>query len=619
MIRRTLISYFDSIFKSTKKTITLDQYFDWVKKGISSEHGSNINKLRELYSTDREQYQERKKLLRAVTISSRIRGKRSDSSAEEHTGLIAIDVDDKSNDQTIIEKFNDPEALAWHRSISGLGMVVYYRINCEGKVNDSVVNLHRAAFVQLSAKLKKMGLTADKATGSISQFRYISFDRNIKINWKAPVYMVDIPNQTEDKGLDEASTIEEVVHIVDQIEKQKLSILNNYEDWIKIGAVIWRISSGSKVGFDCWHRLSKLSEGYKSEADCKKKWAVLGRPNSNPAGLGTLVKMVKDVGGNVYNQVPIKQLKPVNSELSWRDYLVTKEPPPEEVLIKFQDINVCTVGNHTLVVGKKKSRKSLFVSWMISQYEYPDQIAKDIMIADTEQGLVHVWKMRKRVQKVTGHLVNVLYLRGEQPKVRMKILKQAVAEAKPKVLVIDGIRDLLFDINDPKESTEVVTWIEKLTVDDGVHVINVLHLNKTDQNARGHIGSELLNKAETTIELELDQKNDLTIVKCESSRGIPFETFAFSHDLHGLPKLCELPSKITGKLNEDDTKKKLVAIFKESDSDELKYQELIDGIRIHFQLGHTRAKQFIAELQFKSMIIGQGKPRSPLFRYRLPE
>lgn len=614
MIQRTYISYFDSIFKKTKKQIAISEYFDWIKKGKDQQHIKQVNKLRKLLVDNPALYKEQKKFVSAVTVSSLISGKRTDANVETHTGIIAIDVDQKQNNQKAIDSFRDSTALAYHKSLGGNGLVVYYLIPTDK---------HREAFVHLSIHLKdNFGLIADKGTGSVSQFRYISYDPGIVINWKAKQIAVpelDEPTiKLKTTGIGNPDQ-DEIISLVELVEKRKLSIVDDYADWIKLGSIIYRVFTGSEQGLHLFDRVSKLSANYESELTCRKKYnSFKSSINSNPAGVGSFVKMIEDSGFNLNKQTSIKQLKTVSQlsgELSWRDFLITEEPPEEEALIQFDGVTVCTAGNHTLIIGKKKSRKSLFISWMISQYVEPKRICKDVLLVDTEQGKRHVWKSRERIKKVTGQYINTLYLRGESPKLRRKLINQAVAESKPKILFIDGIRDLLYDINDPKECTEVVTWIEQLTVESNIHVVDVLHLNKTDQNARGHIGSELLNKAETTIELELNKESDLTIIKCESSRDVPFETFAFSHDLHGLPRLCELPSRITSKFSEDDTVKKLKIIFK--DYDERKYQDLVDEIKINFSLGTTRAKQLVADLQFRGLITGIGQPRSPQFRYKL--
>jgi len=144
---------------------------------------------------------------------------------------------------------------------------------------------------------------------------------------------------------------------------------------------------------------------------------------------------------------------------------------------------------------------------------------------------------------MTGFKVTILYLRGKSHTERKEIIEEAIKETKPKVVFIDGIRDLISNINDPDQATELITWLERITLTHGVHIVNVLHQNKTDNNARGHIGSELLNKAEITIDLERDEKADCTLVKCESSRDIPFESFAFTHNDQGLPEIVGTPLK----------------------------------------------------------------------------
>jgi len=45
------------------------------------------------------------------------------------------------------------------------------------------------------------------------------------------------------------------------------------------------------------------------------------------------------------------------------------------------------------------------------------------------------------------------------------------------------------------------------TDDRQIHIHTILHQNKGDENARGHIGTELNNKAETVLLVEKDKSN----------------------------------------------------------------------------------------------------------------
>jgi Trp operon repressor len=67
-------------------------------------------------------------------------------------------------------------------------------------------------------------------------------------------------------------------------------------------------------------------------------------------------------------------------------------------------------------------------------------------------------------------------------------------------------------------------------------IITVIHTNKADNNARGHLGSELYNKAETV--LQVANKDGTASVKPHHSRNIEIEPFSF-RVVDGLPTLCD--------------------------------------------------------------------------------
>ena len=72
-------------------------------------------------------------------------------------------------------------------------------------------------------------------------------------------------------------------------------------------------------------------------------------------------------------------------------------------------------------------------------------------------------KIAIRLNKLNGNASNFfLYgLRPLSPKERIESIQQALIIHKPDVLVIDGVRDLVWNINDPVESTTVVTMVMK--------------------------------------------------------------------------------------------------------------------------------------------------------------
>lgn len=311
---------------------------------------------------------------------------------------------------------------------------------------------------------------------------------------------------------------------------------------------------------------------------------------------------------------------PERIKAAWDKTLILSKPEEQLPLIMLDGCPIATPANHSLLIGKKKSRKSLLVTQLIYLYlKNREHLAEEVAIFDTEQGKKHVWQARDRVYRMTNQWIPVFYLRGMSPQERRDFIMLTVIHwetkfAKPlRIIYIDGIRDLMSNINDPDESTELIVWLEKLTLEHNVHICNILHINKTDNNARGHIGSELLNKAEVTIEVEYDEKTTFSKVKCESSREKPFEPFMFTHGPTGLP---EIIGQIIGSDNvaQNEQFNKLELIFEGS---ALKYTEFKEGIKAHFAVGENKAKQQIAKFVAQGWVMKSGPARSNNTTYKL--
>jgi hypothetical protein len=300
----------------------------------------------------------------------------------------------------------------------------------------------------------------------------------------------------------------------------------------------------------------------------------------------------------------------------WADTLITIQPDEPPPLIYIDGVPVMVPGNHTLLVGKKKSRKTLLIVHLIAEYlkKHPKD-ANSILLFDTEQGKSHVFKIREKIHQITGLFVPIFYLRGMSPAERRDFIRDTVQywPDRLKITVIDGIRDLMSNINDPDETTDVLVWLEKLTLQHNLAILEVLHLNKTDNNARGHIGSELLNKAYMTIEVELDEKSGQSVAKCESSRDKPFEMFSFWHDKNGLPEIIGLPAQ-GGLLPVAEKNDRMHAVFQDGP---VRYKDIIDPIKANFECGINRAKQYLAEWVRRGYVVKSGKDRSPDCTYKL--
>jgi len=199
-------------------------------------------------------------------------------------------------------------------------------------------------------------------------------------------------------------------------------------------------------------------------------------------------------------------------------------------------------------------------------------------------------------------------LRPYSPAERLAFIDQKIKSTPGLgVCVVDGIRDLMtMGINDEAETTSLVSKFLKWTGDHDIHLILLLHLNKTDNNARGHVGTECLNKAETIINITKDKSN-IFVVSCEYSRDFGFDDFGFAIEdgqavCSGLPDEEKASTKNPHRI--DDQKHFIVlnTIFRAHDK--LSYAELQDQICDGFEntFGKSACRAFITHYLNKEWI-----------------
>ena len=237
---------------------------------------------------------------------------------------------------------------------------------------------------------------------------------------------------------------------------------------------------------------------------------------------------------------------------------VTNNYEEAPAVLMVDDAVIGTLGNFSASIGKAKSKKTFNVSAIaasalsgrtVLRYRsmFPENKRK-ILYIDTEQGRHHCQQVLKRIlrlaempdDKVPENMI-MLSLRKFAPRVRLLIVEEAIGTTPDLGLVIiDGIRDFLYDINSSSESTEVISKFMQWTDDRQIHIHTILHQNKNDENARGHIGTELNNKAETVMQIEVDkEERSISVVEAIHIRDREFEPFAFRINSETLPELVE--------------------------------------------------------------------------------
>ena len=241
-----------------------------------------------------------------------------------------------------------------------------------------------------------------------------------------------------------------------------------------------------------------------------------------------------------------KTIKEILQEAEIDPFSTLAKPP---TILSIDNISYGTLGNFSCITGKSKSKKTFFLSILIAaaldeqgtfqriKTEIPNTT---VLHFDTEQSKFHTQKVSKRIislvdnQEISEKYYRCFCLRPYAPDLRAEIIKEAIYNTKNlKLVVIDGIADLIVGYNNEESAVKIVNDIMKWTAELNIHIITIVHQNKGDNNAKGHLGSIILQKAETVLSVEKDR--DISNVTPSHSRDIDINPISFSVDENGLP------------------------------------------------------------------------------------
>jgi len=215
------------------------------------------------------------------------------------------------------------------------------------------------------------------------------------------------------------------------------------------------------------------------------------------------------------------------------------------------DIPFGTLGNFSALVGQSKVGKSHFKSLIIASYiggkannyapDFKSHRDGDKVILDfnTEEGKWHAQMGARRVDMLVGMSYEHYHpfaLRELEYNERLEFIEYCLyTKYKDKVglVIIDGIADLMADVNSLAESNEMIQKLMKWSSECNIHIIVVIHANYGSNKATGHAGSSIMKKCETLGLLEREE--DFIKVSFPLCRGFKIDEFCFKLDHNGLP------------------------------------------------------------------------------------
>lgn len=219
------------------------------------------------------------------------------------------------------------------------------------------------------------------------------------------------------------------------------------------------------------------------------------------------------------------------------------------------DKRLFTLGNFSAITGKSKSKKTFLTSILLAAATSNDFVygkitgclpesKRAVFLFDTEQSNYDAYITGKRVLDILNYEhpnFAAFDLREYTAKERCEIIDFALERYKDNVgyVVIDGIADLATAINDEAEANKVVSLLMKWTKIYNCHITVVIHQNKNDSYATGHIGSAILKKAEAIISVTKNESDTFrSEIKCDMIRGTSdFNSFEIEINANGIPEI----------------------------------------------------------------------------------
>lgn len=224
------------------------------------------------------------------------------------------------------------------------------------------------------------------------------------------------------------------------------------------------------------------------------------------------------------------------------DVHIHKAPSLLSVIDSMNDVDIFTEGNISVIKGKAKARKSFATAMILAGYlnknglyeTFKPNTTKNCILFDTEQSSYYVQQTMYRIRTMSDDSYSKRFygfcLRPYTPDVRLKMIEYIIENMDNLgLIVIDGIRDLIKDVNNADEATHISSKLLKWTENTGCHILNVIHENNQDGRSRGHLGTELTNKAETILKVEKSADQPVySYIKAEMMRGIDFNDICFT-------------------------------------------------------------------------------------------
>ena len=232
------------------------------------------------------------------------------------------------------------------------------------------------------------------------------------------------------------------------------------------------------------------------------------------------------------------------------------EVQAHQFLFKWNDIPCFARGELVALTGKAKSGKTYVCSLLMalavkSQIMGIQRIQDDplkVLWIDTEQSTdstheilsLRIGKLIE--QEVPNDQYFVYNFRQDNWQDRLSLVLACISKHQPDLVIFDGIRDVVGDINNYQEAQTVLGKMLSIASWSNACIVCVLHQNKSleDKTLRGALGTELQNKSFETYECQKDPDTRIFSMHQVATRKYDItQKLEFTVDQDGLPVMEE--------------------------------------------------------------------------------
>lgn len=308
--------------------------------------------------------------------------------------------------------------------------------------------------------------------------------------------------------------------------------------------------------------------------------------------------------------------------------------PPEPVTrLSLAGKPVATPGNLSTFTSRSKTGKTAATGAAVAAiiaaasgitdqdtfgFTAPNNKGLAVLVFDTEQSKYDAYVCYQRVLARAGTEKDPAWLLhfslvGKSPaeiRTAIPVLFEYASKAFGGVFlsVLDGVADLALSVNDEAEAKVISTELRSMSIAYDCPILCVIHSNeavKAGDDARGHLGKELMRKAESNLLLK--KSGEVTTITSEKQRKAPItdeDGVAFKwSDAEQRHVSCATAEQAKDVAKRDRAGELAQAVFEHLGKPRARYAEIVKGVGDVRKIGASAAEDRFTDMKKLGIIV----------------